>query len=43
MYIELSYDQKQLYSSDIFKETKKLVEKSLEEPALELNFIDIKV
>lgn len=40
-YIELSYEQKQLYSSDIFATTKELVEKSLETPDLDLGFEDI--
>jgi hypothetical protein len=31
-FIELSYDEKQLYSSDIFDETKKLVEISIQNP-----------
>jgi len=41
IYIELSYEQKQLYTSEVFKTTKKLVETSLKDPGLELNFIDI--
>jgi len=35
-FIELSYEQKQLYSSDIFESTKQLVEESLKNPELEL-------
>ena len=35
-YIELSTEEKQLYSSDIFKETKELVEQSIKNPGLEL-------
>lgn len=35
-FIELSYEQKQLYSSDIFKITKQIVEESLKNPELEL-------
>jgi len=40
-YIELSTEQKQLYSSDVFKATRKLVEQSIKEPNMELfNVID---
>ena len=35
-YVELSTEQKQMYSSDIFAITKELVEKSIETPDLEL-------
>jgi len=35
-YIELSTDEKQLYSSDVFAATKKLVEESIENPGLDL-------
>lgn len=35
-YIELSTEQKQLYSSDIFAETKQLVDDSIKNPGLEL-------
>ncbi len=35
-YIELSQEEKQLYSSDIFESTKQLVDDSLENPGLEL-------
>jgi hypothetical protein len=35
-YIELSTEEKQLYSSEIFASTKKLVEESLENPGLDL-------
>ena len=35
-YIELSTEQKQLYSSDVFKATRKLVEQSIKEPNMEL-------
>lgn len=41
IYIELSYDQKQLYTSDVFKTTSELVEKSLLNPGMELDFVDI--
>jgi hypothetical protein len=37
-FIELSYEQKKLYSSDIFAETKKLVEESIKNPGMELDF-----
>lgn len=33
-FIELSYEQKQLYSSDIFKATKELVEESIKNPGV---------
>ena len=35
-YVELSTEQKQLYSSDIFETTKELVEESIKNPGLEL-------
>ena len=35
-YIELSAEEKRLYSSDIFKSTKELVEESINNPGLEL-------
>ena len=35
-YVELSTEQKQLYSSDVFATTKKLVEESIKNPGLEL-------
>ena len=41
IYIELSYDQKQLYTSEAFKTTAELVDKSLRNPGMELNFVDI--
>lgn len=37
-FIELSSESKRLYSSDIFKETKELVEESIKNPGMELNF-----
>jgi hypothetical protein len=37
-YIELSAEQKKLYSSDIFESTKKLVEESLANPGMDLDF-----
>ena len=37
-FIELSSESKRLYSSDIFKETKALVEESIKNPGMELNF-----
>lgn len=41
IYIELSYEEKQLYTSDIFKTTRDLVDESLINPDMELNTIDI--
>jgi hypothetical protein len=35
-YVELSTEEKQLYSSDIFAATKKLVEESIKNPGLDL-------
>lgn len=35
-YVELGTEQKMLYSSDTFKSTKELVEKSIKNPAMEL-------
>jgi len=40
-YIELSAEQKRLYSSDVFAETKGLVEESIKNPDLELFKEDI--
>jgi len=37
-FIELSYEQKQLYSSDVFSETKRLVEESISNPGMDLDF-----
>ena len=37
-FIELSSESKRLYSSDIFKETKDLVEESIKNPGMDLNF-----
>lgn len=37
-FIELSYEQKKLYSSDIFKSTKELVEESIKTPDMDLDF-----
>lgn len=37
-FIELSYEQKVLYASDVFAETKALVEESIKDPGLELDF-----
>ena len=37
-FIELSYEEKKLYSSDIFKTTKELVEESIKNPDLDLDF-----
>jgi len=41
-YIELSTEEKQLYSSDIFSATKALVEESIKSPGMELFPINIK-
>jgi hypothetical protein len=38
LFIELSYEEKKLYSSDIFITTKKLVEESIKNPNMELDF-----
>lgn len=35
-YVELSQEEKQLYSSDVFESTKQLVDDSIENPGLEL-------
>lgn len=37
-FIELSYEQKQLYSSDVFETTKQLVEESITNPNMDLDF-----
>jgi hypothetical protein len=37
-YQELSVEQKRLYASDIFEETKRLVEESIANPGMELDF-----
>jgi hypothetical protein len=37
-FIELSYEQKKLYSSNVFESTKKLVEDSITKPGLDLDF-----
>jgi len=37
-FIELSYEQKRLYSSDIFSTTKQLVEESITNPDMNLDF-----
>ena len=42
-YIELSYEQKKLYSSDIFETTKQLVEESIENPDMELDFAGVTI
>lgn len=42
-YIELSYVEKQLYTSDVFKTTRGLVEASIKKPFMDLNFIDIRI
>jgi len=41
IYIELSYKQKQLYSSEVFRVTRNLVEDSIINPGKKLNSIDI--
>ncbi len=40
-FIELSYEEKKLYSSEAFDSTRKLVEQSLENPGMDINFVDI--
>lgn len=40
-FIELSYEQKQLYTSEVFASTKALVEKSCKNPGMELDFVNI--
>jgi hypothetical protein len=42
-FIELSYPEKQLYSSDIFKSTKELVEQSIKNPGMELDFSSVDI
>ncbi len=37
-FIELSYEQKQLYSSEVFASTKQLVEESIANPGMSLDF-----
>ena len=39
-YIELGAEEKRLYSSDIFATTKELVEKSIDNPNMELDWTD---
>ncbi len=41
IYIELSYEQKQLYTSEAFKTTRALVDDSLLNHNMEVSFIDI--
>lgn len=43
IFIELSYEQKQLYTSDIFASTRELVDESIKNPDMELKFIDVYV
>ena len=40
-YIELSYEQKKLYSSDVFETTKQLVEESIKNPDMDLDFTGV--
>lgn len=40
-FVELSYKEKQLYSSEDFRTTKELVEASIKNPDMDLNFVDI--
>lgn len=42
-FIELSYEEKKLYSSDVFKATKELVELSLKNPGMELDFDSVNI
>jgi hypothetical protein len=37
-FIELSYEEKKLYSSDVFATTKRLVEESIKNPGMDLDF-----
>jgi len=37
-FIELSYEEKKLYSSDVFATTKQLVEESIKNPDMDLDF-----
>jgi len=37
-FIELSYEQKKIYSSDVFATTKELVEESIKNPDMDLDF-----
>jgi len=37
-FVELSYEQKKLYSSDVFATTKQLVEESIKNPDMDLDF-----
>lgn len=37
-FIELSYEEKKLYSADIFKTTKELVDQSIKNPGMDLDF-----
>ena len=37
-FIELSYAEKRLYSSDVFESTKQLVEESIKNPEMDLDF-----
>lgn len=37
-FIELSYEEKKLYSSDVFATTKRLVEESIKNPDMDLDF-----
>lgn len=41
IYIELSYEQKQLYTSDAFETTRELVDASIDDPDMDINFVDI--
>jgi hypothetical protein len=40
-FVELSAEEKKLYSSDIFAETRQLVEDSLKTPDMELDWVEI--
>lgn len=42
-FIELSYEQKKLYSSDIFETTKALVQESIANPGMDLDFAGIEI
>jgi hypothetical protein len=42
-FIELSYEQKKLYSSDIFETTNTLVQESIANPGMDLDFASIEI
>jgi hypothetical protein len=42
-FIELSYEEKQLYSSDVFASTKELVEESIKNPNMDLDLDTVQI